>query len=57
MDDFFAMGGYARFVWSAFGITAAIVALNIFAARRRFRRTRDAVAQRVQRQELRRNKA
>ena len=38
MADFFAMGGYAGFVWSAYGVTAlvlGVVALaSVFAARR-----------------------
>jgi len=27
--DFFAMGGYGVFVWSAYGITAFVMGLNI----------------------------
>jgi heme exporter protein D len=27
MNGFFAMGGYAGFVWSAYGITALVLAL------------------------------
>jgi heme exporter protein D len=33
-EQFFAMGGYARFVWPAYAVTAAAVALTIWAARR-----------------------
>ncbi len=29
MTDFFAMGGYAFYVWSSFGIAAAIILYNI----------------------------
>ena len=33
--EFLAMGGYAGYVWSAFGITAVVMAGNLVAARRR----------------------
>jgi heme exporter protein D len=29
MSDFFAMGGYAFFVWSAYGLSAVVLALNV----------------------------
>ncbi len=33
--DFFAMGGYALYVWGAYGVTAACLAADaVFAARR-----------------------
>lgn len=28
MSEFFAMGGYAAYVWSAYGITAIVLVLN-----------------------------
>lgn len=31
------MGGYAGFVWPAFGITTAVLVLNVVLARRRVR--------------------
>ena len=34
MMDFFAMGGYAAFLWPAYAVTFAVVAWNIVAARR-----------------------
>jgi heme exporter protein D len=34
MSEFLHMGGYARFVWPSYGLTLAIVALNIVWARR-----------------------
>lgn len=37
MADFLAMGGYAEFVWSAFGVWFACVIFNIVSARRRMR--------------------
>ncbi len=34
MNEFLHMGGYARFVWPSYGITLAIIVLNIVWARR-----------------------
>lgn len=34
MSEFLAMGGYAPYVWSAYGITLAVILLNIWTARR-----------------------
>jgi heme exporter protein D len=36
-SDFFAMGGYGLYVWGSFGVTAAVVAAEIWSviARRR----------------------
>ena len=35
MVEFLNMGGYAAFVWPAFGITAFVMAANLMAACRR----------------------
>ena len=35
--DFFAMGGYGFYVWGAYSVTVALVALEIVAVRARFR--------------------
>ena len=35
MSDFFAMGGYAFFVWSAYAITALMLLLNLYLAFRK----------------------
>ncbi|MSR15886.1 MAG: heme exporter protein CcmD [Gammaproteobacteria bacterium] len=37
MNDFFAMGGYAAFVWPAYGLTAVVLALNAILPCRRER--------------------
>ncbi len=37
MNEFFAMGGYAWFVWPAYAITFAVVFLNIWLALRSLR--------------------
>lgn len=38
LSGFFAMGGYGFFVWSAYGLSAFVLALNVFFAVRRERR-------------------
>ncbi|RPI16808.1 MAG: heme exporter protein CcmD [Lysobacterales bacterium] len=35
LQDFFQMGGYAGYVWSAYGLTALVLVLNWVGARRR----------------------
>ena len=37
MQEFFNMGGYAAYVWSAFGITMLVLVLNVILARRHHR--------------------
>lgn len=49
MSDFFAMGGYGAYVWAAFGTMAAVVVLNLIAARRRSRIIRDRLRVRLAR--------
>jgi heme exporter protein D len=34
MNEFLAMGGYARYVWPSFGLTLAVLVINIVSARR-----------------------
>ena len=34
LQEFLAMGGYAGYVWTAYGLTAAILVWNWWAARR-----------------------
>ena len=41
--DFLAMGGYGLFVWGSFGVTAAVMALELLLLRQRRRRALDAV--------------
>lgn len=35
MSEFLAMGGYAAYVWSAYGITLLVLAINVWSARKR----------------------
>jgi heme exporter protein CcmD len=37
ISNFLAMGGYAVYVWPCYGLTAAVVGLNILWARRSLR--------------------
>jgi len=42
MAEFFAMGGYGFYVWGAYCITAALLALEIVSVRARYRAARRA---------------
>jgi len=42
MSEFLAMGGYGFYVWSAYGITAILIAAEIVAVRARLRNARKA---------------
>ena len=35
MSEFLQMGGYAAYVWSAYGVTLIVLVLNVWAAYRR----------------------
>jgi heme exporter protein D len=35
MTEFFAMGGYAFYVWGAYGVTALVLAVEVLALRGR----------------------
>ena len=41
MSSFLQMGGYAAYVWSAYGITLLVLVLNVWSARRSHRRKLD----------------
>ena len=41
MTEFFAMGGYAWYVWGSYGITGLVVAAEIVAVMARGRRARE----------------
>ena len=43
MKEFLAMGGYAVYVWTAYGITAVVIGLNVWLAQRRYSRALVAV--------------
>jgi len=46
MREFLAMGGYAAFVWSCVGLSFAVFAGLMLAARRRLRSVRGRIRQR-----------
>jgi heme exporter protein D len=37
MSEFLAMGGYAFYVWGAYGVTALVIVIEVFAVRARAR--------------------
>ena len=39
MSEFFAMGGYALYVWGAYGVTAAALAIEVLLVLKRKRET------------------
>ena len=47
MSQFFDMGGYAAFVWPAYAVTLAAIALNIVWARRALARSRAEARRRL----------
>jgi heme exporter protein CcmD len=47
MRAFLDMGGYAAFVWPAYGVTLAVVILNIVWARRALARGRSEARRRL----------
>ena len=40
MSEFFAMGGYAFYVWGAYGASALLIVVEVLAVRARRRRAR-----------------
>jgi heme exporter protein CcmD len=40
MSDFFAMNGYGGYIWWAYGLTLAVMLLNVWWARRSLRDAR-----------------
>jgi heme exporter protein D len=49
LNDFFSMGGYATYVWSAYGVSFIILFLNIILAIRKERKTMHELKSRLQR--------
>lgn len=47
MSDFLHMGGYAPYVWTAFGVTMLVLVWNVVAALRRVTSTRVRLRQRI----------
>lgn len=47
MKEFLDMGGYAAFVWPSYGLTLAVLVLNIVWARQSLKRSREDARRRV----------
>jgi heme exporter protein D len=47
MSEFLDMGGYAGYVWPSYGLTLAVVVLNIVWARRLLARSREEARRRL----------
>ena len=48
MSRFFAMGGYAVYVWPCYALAALVIGLNIAAARRSLRGAQRAARRRLE---------
>ena len=46
MSEFLAMGGYAKYVWSAWGISVVVLILAVLLTKRSLANTRDRVIRR-----------
>ena len=49
-QDFFAMGGYAFYVWTAYGLMAFVLILNLVLPLRRHREVLAELARRMKRE-------
>ncbi|NQY35676.1 MAG: heme exporter protein CcmD [Alteromonadaceae bacterium] len=50
ISDFFNMGGYAFFVWLAYGATAVMLALLVISSNSSFKKMKQQIAQRQKRE-------
>jgi heme exporter protein D len=46
MNEFFAMGGYAKYVWSAYGISLVVLIFTVVISKRLLANTRERVLRR-----------
>jgi heme exporter protein CcmD len=53
LADFFYMGGYAAYLWPAFGLVILVLIYNVWSARRALAEARRAAARRLQMEETR----
>jgi heme exporter protein D len=51
--EFFHMGGYAAYLWPAFGLVLSVLVYNVWSARRALREARRAAARRLQMEDTR----
>jgi heme exporter protein D len=47
MSEFLNMGGYAAYVWPSYGLTLAVIVLNIVWARRLLAKSREEARRRL----------
>ena len=47
MSEFFQMGGYGAYVWSAYGLSLVVLVLNVVAARKRHLNVRKEIKKMV----------
>jgi heme exporter protein CcmD len=47
VSEFLSMGGYAVYVWSAYGLTVIVIVWNIIGARRLLARSREEARRRL----------
>jgi heme exporter protein CcmD len=47
MSGFLKMGGYAAYVWTSYGLTLAVIVLNIVWARRLLAKSREEARRRL----------
>jgi heme exporter protein D len=47
VSQFFAMGGYAAYVWPSYGLTLVVIVLNVVWARRLLARSREEARRRL----------
>jgi heme exporter protein D len=50
MNEFLSMGGYAAYVWSAYGITLGVLVWNAWAATRRHKKMLEEVKRMIHEQ-------
>ena len=53
LSEFFHMGGYAAYLWPAFGLVLSVLVYNVWSARRALREARRAAARRLQMEDTR----
>ena len=49
--EFLSMGGYARYVWSAYGVSFAVIIGMLWVTRRHFYLTRETLLRRIRSKE------
>ena len=50
IQAFFEMGGYAKYVWLSYGVSALALALLVFSSISQHKKTKQAIAQKIKRE-------